>query len=601
MKIKNRLYGSMGISFLLMVILLTVILITSGIASTAEKKHILLNNIFQSISELNVITYDYLLHRENRMEMQWNIKYNSLGNTLADLSELEGVESIQQEYSRLGHLYSTITSNYDEIIKNTKQDSSCSCTIIVTRKEEKLVTNLLITSLTILSDTSRLEQIAESKKLEAQRFSTYLTLVLIIVLLLVTIYTSLITARSITSPLTALIKGTEIIGKGNLGYRVEINADDEISELALAFNQMTGNLRETTTSINKLTKEISERIKVEESLKRSEAAFRAIFEQAAVGVVLADWDTGNFLRVNQKYLDIVGYTEEELFKLTFKEITHPDDLQKDIRNVELLKEGSIQYFSLIKRYIRKDASFIWVNITVSPLLDPIKDSKRFIGIVEDITMRKKAEDEVLAKRESLQVINKTLRHDITNDFSVITSALNIFKRNHNISMLNEIEKRVTKSLDTISRLREKEVFIDNHLPLKQYELRTIINSIQINYSDVTINITGSGKVLADEALYSVLENIINNAIKHGKANTIGISISTKNQFCVITINDNGKGIPDSIKGHVFEEGFFHGDTGHTGIGLYIVKKTIESYGGTIEVKDNQPVGTSFIITLSKAL
>lgn len=65
--------------------------------------------------------------------------------------------------------------------------------------------------------------------------------------------------------------------------------------------------------------------------------------------------------------------------------------------------------------------------------------------------------------------------------------------------------------------------------------------------------------------------------------------------------DNGTGIPDKIKDKVFNEGFFHGQTGNTGIGLHIVRKTIERYGGSISVEDNEPSGTIFKINLKKAL
>jgi len=79
MKIKNRLYISAGISIILVVILFSLVLVTSGRIAEESKKHLLLDNVRGGVSELDIITYDYLLRREKRMVQQWNSKYNSLG------------------------------------------------------------------------------------------------------------------------------------------------------------------------------------------------------------------------------------------------------------------------------------------------------------------------------------------------------------------------------------------------------------------------------------------------------------------------------------------------------------------------------------------
>jgi len=95
----------------------------------------------------------------------------------------------------------------------------------------------------------------------------------------------------------------------------------------------------------------------------------------------------------------------------------------------------------------------------------------------------------------------------------------------------------------------------------------------------------------------VFENIMRNAVIHGKTERIDVDISSNNSECEIRIADYGKGIPDDIKGNIFEEGLSFGDSRGSGLGLYIVKKTIERYGGSIMVEDNKPKGTIFTIKL----
>ena len=100
---------------------------------------------------------------------------------------------------------------------------------------------------------------------------------------------------------------------------------------------------------------------------------------------------------------------------------------------------------------------------------------------------------------------------------------------------------------------------------------------------------------------SVFKNLISNSIIHGNSTQIDIIISSKNDMCKIRFIDNGIGIPDKFKDRIFDEGFFYGKSGNTGIGLNIVKKTIEHYGGYISVEDNEPTGAMFVISLRQSL
>jgi PAS domain S-box-containing protein len=125
-------------------------------------------------------------------------------------------------------------------------------------------------------------------------------------------------------------------------------------------------------------------------LSESEAGFRAIFEQAPVGIAHVSTD-GHFLRLNQKFCDIVGYTPEEMRSKTFQEITHPDDLTEDLDLLQQLFHGEADSYNLEKRYIRKDSEVVWANLTVGVVRDSDHTPKWFISVVEDISERKQAE------------------------------------------------------------------------------------------------------------------------------------------------------------------------------------------------------------------
>ncbi|WP_051283714.1 PAS domain S-box protein [Desulforegula conservatrix] len=129
--------------------------------------------------------------------------------------------------------------------------------------------------------------------------------------------------------------------------------------------------------------------KTKNALIESQQHFRTIFDQAAVGICYVDL-SGKFLKVNNRFCEITAYTEEELYNITFKEITHPDDLGADLEKVDELISGKIQTYSLEKRYIRKDKSIVWINLTVSLDRFPDATPKSFISVVEDISKRIKA-------------------------------------------------------------------------------------------------------------------------------------------------------------------------------------------------------------------
>src|SRR5215207_8388335 len=139
--------------------------------------------------------------------------------------------------------------------------------------------------------------------------------------------------------------------------------------------------------------DITKRKRVEEELDESEERFRATFEQAAVGIAHNAPD-GSWLRVNQRLCDIVGYSREELLQKTFQEITHPEDLDADLAQSRKLLAGQIETFSTEKRNIRKDGSIVWLNLTVSLVREPSGEPDYLITVVEDITERKWAEEEM---------------------------------------------------------------------------------------------------------------------------------------------------------------------------------------------------------------
>jgi PAS domain S-box-containing protein len=146
----------------------------------------------------------------------------------------------------------------------------------------------------------------------------------------------------------------------------------------------------------------------EQALRQSEQLYRSTFELAAVGVAHVSPE-GQWLRVNKKLCEIVGYSEQELLSLTFQDITHPDDLAADLAQTENVRNGTLNRYSMEKRYIRKDRSLVWVNLTVSGVRDTSGKLQHFISVVEDITARKSAERALRESEERLQLAQQVAK------------------------------------------------------------------------------------------------------------------------------------------------------------------------------------------------
>lgn len=131
------------------------------------------------------------------------------------------------------------------------------------------------------------------------------------------------------------------------------------------------------------------------SLAASEQNFRAFFEMASVGVAQVDIETDHFQRMNNKYCDIVGYSQEELQNLTFTDITHPEDLANQQDHARRLIAGEISEFTIEKRYIRKDGTIVWTFLTVSPLWLAGQPPDSILVVIRDITARKIGEERLV--------------------------------------------------------------------------------------------------------------------------------------------------------------------------------------------------------------
>lgn len=148
--------------------------------------------------------------------------------------------------------------------------------------------------------------------------------------------------------------------------------------------------------------EISERIKEQEVSRENAERFTNAFEYASIGMALISIE-GGWIKVNQSVCDLLGYTKSELMQLTFQQITHPDDLARDLDYVRMLLEGKIKTYGMEKRYFTKTGKTVWAHLSVSLVRSQKGEPLYFISQIVDLTERKRMEEELRKSEHRLQV------------------------------------------------------------------------------------------------------------------------------------------------------------------------------------------------------
>ncbi|HII94831.1 MAG TPA: PAS domain S-box protein [Candidatus Methanofastidiosum sp.] len=350
-----------------------------------------------------------------------------------------------------------------------------------------------------------------------------------------------------------------------------------------------------------IIQDITEKKKTEDALKQSEKKYRELVENA--NSIIAKYDKkGTIISMNEYGLKFFGYTEDEIIGKNFIGTITPK-IESTGRHLD---DFLLEVFSNIEKYpqninenIKKNGERVWVLWTNRPIKDENDNLIGLFSVGTDVTDRKKAEDTVKGLNETLSILNKILRHDILNDLTVVMSACDMIQVDDQ-RLKQKATKAIMKSVSLIEQMRSLENALVSEEVLAGKSLGSIVESVVNNYPHIKFSIKGDCTVLCDGAIYSAIDNIVRNAVVHGKTDRIDISIHEKDGRCELRIADYGKGIPLDIKDKIFEEGESFGDTRGSGLGLYIVKKVMERYGGEISVEDNKPSGAMFVLKLKKA-
>lgn len=352
--------------------------------------------------------------------------------------------------------------------------------------------------------------------------------------------------------------------------------------------------------------------------------FQNTFEMAAVGVAHVSLD-GTWINVNNKVCEILGYSREKLMLLSFQDITHPDDLNKDLEYVASLIGGDMNEYDMEKRYIKANGEIIWTNLTVSIVRDDEGSPDYFISVIEDISHRKSIEVNQAKLNEELKKTNDQLTrfaysasHDMQEPLRKITSfSTSLLSRLKGTDLdeksrfeLDRISSASRRMKNMIQRLLDLSRSAHVELDFKQYLAEDLIQdakdqlSVLCQENNVKITVEGSDKIYCDRTVISnVIENLIRNSIKYKHKDRhpeINIKVVNTAYFSEITFIDNGIGFDNQFKTEIFEPFkrlVSNSEVPGSGMGLAICSQLLTLHGGTITASGRPGEGANFVIKL----
>jgi len=323
-------------------------------------------------------------------------------------------------------------------------------------------------------------------------------------------------------------------------------------------------------------------VEFKKKMENSERKFRSIFENAAEGIYRLDRN-GWLIEANKALQRFFGYNEEELKKMDLKKLYKNPEKRKNFME-RIRRDGFIKNYEV--EYVRKDGKIVIGNEFAVLVRE---GSKEYIdGIIHDITELKKAQKEA-------EFYNTLLRHDVANKLQLVIGYIEMLLDKKLEGEERELAKLAIKAASNAAEIIEnvrKLQILKKGEEKREINLDEVMKSLEEEYRKeaedrgISIEYKKYGnKIMANRFLKEALANLIWNSIVHSNATKINIYAKDVNMGVKIVVEDDGTGIKEEDKKKIFEMGYKGKKSKGSGLGLYLVKKIVESLDGKIEVKD----------------
>lgn len=424
--------------------------------------------------------------------------------------------------------------------------------------------------------------------------------------------------------------GTYQFAHSNGEYRTVTDRGFIVRDSHGKANRMVGAMQDITEreraaqrllQVEKRSQEILQRAK--DALEISESRYRAIFENAPVGIAEFDPFSRKFLRVNPKYREMLGYTSDELHQKTSSELTYPGDPQLDYNTSQQLIQGKMNEYRHEKRYVRKDGKVMWAELSISVVREPSGAPMFLIAIALDIGSRKQSEERLIRALQQLReerIVRErfvsTLTHDLRTPLTAARMSTQLASRGaDNPDRVIMLTSRTLDAIDRTDRMIQDLLDVNRinaGLPLAikpgpcdfSRLVREVCEELTATYGaefnfQIPRELTGYWSY---RDMRRTVENLGSNAAKYGDTSRpITMRLEQIDDQVELTVHNFGPPIPAKDQDHIFDT-FLRAQTSSGkskgwGLGLSLVKGVIEAHHGQIRLESTEEKGTTFTITL----
>ncbi len=375
--------------------------------------------------------------------------------------------------------------------------------------------------------------------------------------------------------------------------------------------------------------DVTARKRGEEALRESEAKFRSVFEQAAIGMGRVRFSDARWIDVNDAFCRMLGRGREEMLRTPWPEITHPDDVDLDLAPFRRMARGELDEYTVEKRFLHADGHHVWAKLTLSVVRDAGGRPEYEIAIIEDIEDRKRAEQALRLANERLVEADRRkdeflgmLSHELRNPLAPIRNALFVLDHAQpEGQQARRAKDIVTRQVTHLTRLVDDLLDVTRiargkiELRQEELELGALVRRTAEDYRplmqdrglDLAVRIPpGPIPVKGDPArLTQVFGNLLNNAAKFTPAGgRVELTLGTEGGRAVAHVRDTGPGIAPELLPSLFQP-FTQGkqtlarSEGGLGLGLSLVKGLVALHGGEVSVSTGER-GADFAVSLALA-
>lgn len=377
-----------------------------------------------------------------------------------------------------------------------------------------------------------------------------------------------------------------------------LKKDGSIIDVEIGLYSFMSNGRRARLAV---VNDVTEPRRMTTQLRESEERFRRIFDSAPIGMGLVGPD-GRFMRVNDAFCLMVGYSHAELAGKTFSDITHPQDAAADRRLAEQVFAGKLQTYQLEKRYLTKTGKTIWGHLTVSGLLDGGGGARYALGMVKDISERKRAEatrsqwvERIIAAQEEER---RRIARELHDGIGQILISLAVGLRSiedegcvestlPRMRILRQTATTAVKDLRGIARGLRPSVLDD----LGMYEaLRQYARDYALTQG-IAVNLYIQGEEQprlpgpVETALYRIVQEAMTNVMKHSAAQHVGVVLNCGPSRISLVVEDDGCGFETA------------GSKSAAGIGIASMRERAALLRGTVEIESSPGKGTAVYVRL----